>query len=91
MEADNLLWQCQIEKKKKEKEEKKQKALSIVGAGIMDMSEKPLCLYTWDQIHRCPLIIQGNKPSKSKIKLCTCTLSHRFIPTKQTALFVVLW
>lgn len=58
MEADNLLWQYQIEKKKKEK---KQKALSTVGAGIMDMSEKPVCLYTWDQIHRCPLIIQGNK------------------------------
>lgn len=64
MEADNLLWQYQIEKKKKEKKEKKekkQKALSTVGAGIMDMSEKPVCLYTWDQIHRCPLIIQGNK------------------------------
>lgn len=40
MEADNLLWQCQIKKKKKEKREKKQKALSIVGTGIMDMSEK---------------------------------------------------
>lgn len=58
MEADNLLWQCQIEKKKKEK---KQKALSTVGAGIMDMSEKPLFLYIWNQIQRCPLIIQGNK------------------------------
>lgn len=33
---------------------------------------------------------RATKP-KSKIKECTCTLSHRFIPTKETALFVVLW